>query len=311
MDKTIINRDDEPKVTKDERMKQHTYGYIYAVIAAFLYALIAIIGKDLISGGTHPLQVTFYQYLFTVLMLGAGLLIRKPAKLRDGAKKLHLFAMLGIIGGGGTTLLFFFTLQYLDAGVSSMLLFIHPVYITLFFAITKIKKLNLTNYISVFITVIGAAIVLDVFSGSLKLSAIGIILGILSGMTYAFYNVFADLKLKAEDPNVINFYASTSSLLLSALLTAASGVGFSVSYNDLLPILFLAGFSGILPAYFIFTALHYIGSEKVSVVASVELPMTLIMAFTILGEHMKPVQLFGVVLIILAAVLLHYHETKD
>jgi len=289
-------------------MKKHTYGYIYAILAAFFFALIAIIGKNLVSGGTHPFQVSFYQYLFTVLILGVWLLFRKPNALRCSGKQLRSFAMLGIFGGAGTTLLFYSALQYLDAGITSMLLFINPVYITLFFAVTKIRKIKPINYFSVLIAVIGAAIVLDVFSGSLKLSAAGIALGTLSGVAYAFYNIFADLKMKSEDPNVINFYACISELILTAVLLLMNGIGFSVPLSDLPSILFLATISGILPVYFIFKALQYIGSEKVSVIASVELPVTLIMAFTILGEHMKLIQLSGVVLIIIASVLLHYNE---
>ena len=292
-------------------MRQHTYGYLYAVLAAFFFAMIAIIGKDLISGGTHPLQVSLYQYLFTILMLGIWLYFRKRGTLRCSRKTLLDCALLGTVGGAATTLLFYSALNYLDAGVTSMLLFINPVYIALFFAVTKIRKMKPVNYISVGIAVVGASLVLDIFSGSLKFSPIGLTLGILSGIAYAFYNVYADLKLKSEDPNVINFYACIAALILTALLLVFGGIGFSITISSLPPIIFLAGFSGILPIYFIFKALQYIGSEKVSVIASVELPMTLIMAFTILKEHMKPIQLFGVALIIISTILLHRNETGE
>ena len=164
------------------------------------------------------------------------------------------------------------------------------------------------NYISVVIAVSGAALVLDIFSGSLEFSAAGLILGLLSGLSYAFFNVFADLKLKSEDPNVINFFSCIASLLLTTILLTFRGIGFSVEVTDLTSILFLAIFSGILPEYFLFKAFQYIGSEKVSVIASVELPMTLFMAFTLLNEHMGSIQLFGVALIIISTVLLHYNE---
>lgn len=294
-----------------DHMKRTTYGYIYAVLAAFFFALIAIIGKGLVSGGTHPLKLTFYQYLFTILLLGVWLILRKRSAIRCDKKKLLSFALLGVIGGAGTNLLFYSALQYLDAGITSMLLFIHPVYITLFFAVTRIRSMKPINYASVLIAVCGAAIVLDVFSSSRSLSAAGITLGILSGVCYAFYNLFADLKLKSEDPNVINFYACIGALSFVTILVAFSGIGFSVKLTDLPPIIFLAGFSGILPVYFIFKALQFIGSEKVSVIASVELPMTLIMAFAFLKEHMKPIQLFGVLLIIISTVLLHYNEKEQ
>lgn len=291
-------------------MKHHTYGYIYGILAAFLYALVAIVAKHLVTGGNHPFQITFYQYLFTILILGIWISVRNRNAFRCELKKVGSFALLGVVGGGATNMLFYSTLQYLDAGISSMLLFLHPVLITVFFAVTRIKAMKLINYFSVFIAACGAAIVLDIFSDSPSLSAIGITLGILSGVTYAFYNIFADLKLKAEEPNVINFYACTAALLFTMVMLISNGIGFSVDLIALPSIFFLAAFSGVLPAYFFFKALQYIGSEKVSVISSIELPLTLIMAFTILKEHMRPIQLFGVVLIVLATILLHMNEKE-
>ena len=292
-------------------MKNHTFGYFYAILAAFFFALIAIIGKGLISGGMHPFQVTFYQYIFIILILGVWLFFRKKSALKCDVKRLRSFVLLGIIGGAGTNLFFYSALQYLNAGMTSMLLFLSPVYITLFFATTKIRMMKPINYLSVLIAVIGAALVLDIFSGALHLSAKGIILGALSGVTYAFFNVFVDVKLKSEDPNVINFYASIFALFFTFILLLFKDIGLAVRLMDLPSIFFLASFSGILPIYFIFKALQYVGSEKVSVIASLELPLTLIMAFIFLKEHMRFIQLFGIALIILSTVLLHHHEKKE
>ena len=110
---------------------------------------------------------------------------------------------------------------------------------------------------------------------------------------------------------MINFYACTASMLFTMTLLIGSGIGFQVEPAALPSILFITTFSGVLPVYCFFKALQYIGSEKVSVISCVELPLTLIMAFTVLKEHMKPSQLFGVVLIVLATFLLHRNEKPE
>lgn len=290
-------------------MKPFTIGYLYAILASFFFALIAIIGKNLITGGIHPFQLLFFQYMITVFLLGCWLMLRQPKSLACSRKTLILFAFQGIVGGAGTSLFFYTALTSLNAGITSMLLFINPVYISVFFALTKIRRMKLINYISVLLAVSGAAVVLDVFSaGSLSLPISGVFLGMGSGICYAFYNVFADLKLKSEDPNVINFYSSSFGLLFTGILLGISGIGYSISITTLPSIFILASVSGILPIFFIFKAFQYIGSEKVSVIASVELPMTLIMAFLFLGESMKPIQLAGVVMIVASAFLLHREE---
>lgn len=292
-------------------MRKHTYGYLYAILASFLYSLVAVVAKTLVTGGTHPVQVTFYQYLLTVLIVGGWILVRNRKAFRVKPKTLCAFALLGIVGGATTNLCFYTALKHLDAGISSMLLFLHPVYITLFFAVTRIKTIKPFNYFSVFLAAFGAAVVLDLFSDDLSFSAVGLTFGILAGVTYAFYNIFADLKLKEQEPNVINFYACAASMLFTMTILIGSGIGFRVEPIALPSILFITTFSGVLPVYCFFKALKYIGSEKVSVISCIELPLTLIMAFTVLKEHMEPIQLFGVVLIVLATFLLHRNETAQ
>jgi drug/metabolite transporter (DMT)-like permease/N-acetylglutamate synthase-like GNAT family acetyltransferase len=272
---------------------------------------VAVVAKTLVTGGTHPIQVTFYQYFFTVAIVGTWIFIRNRKAFRVDRKTLFAFALLGIVGGASTNLCFYTALKYLDAGISSMLLFLHPAFVTLFFAVTRIKTIKPFNYFSVFLAAFGAAIVLDVFSDDLSFSAIGLTFGILSAVTYAFYNIFADLKLKAQEPNVINFYACTASMLFTMTLLIGSGIGFQVEPAALPGILFITTFSGVLPVYCFFKALQYIGSEKVSVISCIELPLTLIMAFTVLSEHMEPTQLFGVILIVLATFLLHRNEKPE
>ncbi|HML38371.1 MAG TPA: DMT family transporter [Bacillota bacterium] len=290
-------------------IQRHTYGYFYGILSAALYASVSIVAKHLITGGAHPFVILFYQYVFTVAILGIWHLIRNPRALRCDMKKIGYFAILGVAGGGATNLLFYSSLGYLDAGIGSMLLFLHPVFITVFFAVSKIKAMKPINFFCTLMAAFGAAIVLNVFSGSLSFPVAGVALGLLGAITYAFYNIFADLKLKEEDPNVINFYAGAAAMLFSAVVAAGSGVGFQINPASLPSLIFLSVFSGVIPSYCFLTALKYIGSEKVSVIASLELPLTLIMAFTILKEHMEPVQLLGVALIVFATILLHRTES--
>ena len=121
-------------------MRHHTYGYIYGILAAFFYALVAIVAKPLVMGGTHPFQVTFYQYLFTILILGIWISVRNRSAFRCDLKKIGAFALLGIAGGGATNMLFYSALQYLDAGIASLLLFLHPVFITIFLPSPGLKS---------------------------------------------------------------------------------------------------------------------------------------------------------------------------
>jgi drug/metabolite transporter (DMT)-like permease len=188
-----------------------------------------------------------------------------------------------------------------------MLLFLHPLLITIFFAITKIKHMNYQNYIAIFLALIGSMTVLDLLFIKLEeISLFGIYLGLMAAVCYAFYNVFADLKLKEIEANSINLFGSLFGSLFTLVVIFVSNTPFSVSISNMPSIFLLSSLSGILPVYFIFKSLKHIGSERVSVIMTLELPMTFLIAYIVFGDLIKVRQMGGIALIIFSTMLLHY-----
>jgi drug/metabolite transporter (DMT)-like permease len=68
----------------------------------------------------------------------------------------------------------------------------------------------------------------------------------------------------------------------------------------------LAVVSGILPIIFIYKGIKLVGADKASIVATSELPLTILMSFLVLGERMNIVQLSGIALIICSIIILQY-----
>jgi drug/metabolite transporter (DMT)-like permease len=277
------------------------------LLGAFFFSFASIIGKFILNDGMHPFVLTLLQYLFIVILLLFWHYWKVPSFYKEHKAMMPKLALQGIIGSAGINLFFYAALQHLDAGIAAMLLFIHPVYITLYFAVTKKKIIGIRHYASLLLVILGGVITLDLIFGlPEELSIVGIFRGVMAGMCYAFYNVFADLHLKEVGANTINLFGSFFGLILTLLLIAISNIPFNFQFSVLPPIVLLSCLSGILPIYFIFKALKHIGSEKVSIVAALELPITLLLAFIFLGEQMKTSQLIGVLMIVASSVLLQY-----
>ena len=292
-------------------MSHKKAGYLYALLASLFFASIAILGKQVIQSGVNSIELMLWQYLFTLMMLAAYLLIRQPQSLKVSKDELKRLALLGLIGSASTNLFFYLALNYLSAGMSSMLLFTNPIFITLYFWLSRSKEISRMNWISMLMAFIGCLLVLDLFSGTGAIAPIGIGLGLLSGLCYAFYNVFADLKLKELDPNVINLYGSGFAIILPISLFILQGQPLRVlTLHQYGLIWLLAGAAGILPIFFIFKAIRLIGSEKASVIATMELPLTVLMAAVFLKESMNVPQIMGIVLISAAGLLLHRSDHK-
>lgn len=294
-------------MNKSEKHFTRSRGYVYAVLASAIYAFNSVLGKIMITGGLDPLTIIFYQSLVATCLIFIIILVSDKSKFKITKKQLVQTAIQGIIGAFGTNLFFYLALGTLNAGIVSMLLFTNPIFVTLYFAVTGTKKLEKVNYISLALAMIGAILVLDIIPlGEMSFSMVGIGFGIMSALTYAFYNIYADFKMIRIDHFTVLFYTSVFGLLVSFLGTFAYHGGIPViELEQAKYIILIALMGGVLPVVFFYRSIAIIGSERTSIIATLEIPLTLVVAFIVLREHMSLVQLGGVAMVISSALLLH------
>ncbi len=292
----------------DKHLKRK--GFIYAIFASSIYAFNSILGKMIMVEGAEPLVVNFFQYLMSVVIIFGTILVVSKDKFKINRRQIKQTMIQGVIGAFGTSAFFYLALKHLNAGIASMLLFTNPVFITIFFAITGMKKLKKVNYIALLLAMTGIVLVLDVFSvRGTELSLIGIGYGLASALTYSFYNIYADFKIAKMDHYTVLFYTSLFGLISSfGSVVGLYGTVPILSLHILKYILIIAVFAGILPVVFFYKSVAIIGSERTSIVATLELPITLMVAFLILKEHLNLMQMGGAVMVILSVYLLHRED---
>ena len=105
-----------------------------------------VFGKFLIKMGRSGLDLSFFQFIigaagiFIVCMVTGK--IKTVAQESKGSRR--WISVMGILSAV-TTACIFMSLETLNAGIASMLLFTNPVFICLFFMVTGIKKIGLWN----------------------------------------------------------------------------------------------------------------------------------------------------------------------
>jgi drug/metabolite transporter (DMT)-like permease len=212
----------------------------------------------------------------------------------------------GIIGGFGTSLFFYLAITKINVGMATMILFLYPAIVNIFFAFSGVRKIGKASIIALGMALFGSFMVLNIFGvEAFSVSTIGIIFGIGSCLSYAFYNIFADLKLSSFSPVTISFYSAISAFITS-LIVSPSFFKFDINYSWELIGFFiaLAFVSGIFPTILMYKGIYYIGADKASIVASSELPMTIILAYFFLSEKMSILQISGVIMIVASVLLL-------
>lgn len=289
-------------------MNSYKTGYIYVLLAAFFFALIAVIGKTVMNTGINVFDLLILQNIAAILFIFAYFAAVDINKLRLDMESLRIVIVQGLIGSAGTTILFYLALQRMNAGIASMLLFTHPVLVSIYFMATKTKKITMTNNLALLAAFLGSLMVINIFNIDVaKTPLAGIAFGVAASATYAFYNIYADVKLKKLEPLVINFYTTLTILAVALMLRPGFfRFEFNMTTELLVYTVELAVVSGILPVIFLYKGINRVGADKASIVATSELPITVLMSFFVLGETMGLVQLAGIFLIVGSIIILQY-----
>jgi len=294
-------------------LNKNRIGYIYVLLAAFFFALIAVIGKTVMNTGINVFDLLILQNAAAVVFMLAYFAVVDIKKLFLDRSRLKTILIQGLIGSAGTTILFYLALQRMNAGIASMLLFTHPVLVCLYFMATKTRKITITSNLALLSAFFGSIMVINLFNIDItKTPLAGLGFGILSSAAYAFFNIYADIKLKDFEPLVITFYTTFTILVVALILRPGFfRFEFVMTTELLLYICELALVSGILPIIFLYSGINRVGADKASIVATSELPITILMSFFVLGERMGPVQLAGILLIMCSIAILQYEGVLE
>ena len=286
-------------------------GFFYVICAAFFFSTQAIAGKYILRSGIEPMELACIQFgIITIIMLGVVILRRDKTVWMEGIRHWKGLLLFASLGSAATSTFLYMSLMTLNAGIGSMLLFTHPVFVCIFFIITGIRKISWVNKASLIAAIVGSAMTLNVFQSGLdKEMLVGVLFGILSSICYAFYNIYYDLKLSTLNTSTALLFGSGFATLTMILFHPSIFYDFpKLNIGEFGLIAMIAIVAGILPAYLLYKGIRAIGSNKATIISTAELPFTLLIAFLILGETLIPIQIIGVFLIIVAVLALQNEE---
>lgn len=272
-------------------------GYLYLLLAAFLWGLIGPVSRLAFEEGLTPLAVAFFRASVAWAFFGLhALLLRQVRVERRDALPLLLFGLVGVSLFYGSYQL---AVVYGGAALASVLLYTAPAWVALLSLVVLKEPLDRTGLLAVALTLLGVGL-MGVGGGSgVRVLSLALFFGLLSGFTYALYYIFGKLYLPR--------YA-TPTLFLYALPVGALGllpwVEFApLSLRAMEALLFLGVFStyGAYLAYY--AGLKRLPATRASVVATLEPVVANLFAFLLFREVLSLWAYLGAGLVLLAVVL--------
>ena len=291
-------------------MKKRAFFYIIA--AGILWGTSGIFVNFLVPKGYHSLQLTAVRGVVSLLFFAIYSLICQKSAFKVTPKQLLFFFGIGI-AQFGTAAFYFMSMTATSISTAVVLMYTAPIYVTVFSALFLGERFSKPKIAALCMMIVGCALVSGLVGG-LKIDALGIIFGIISGISYASYNILTKLTMmRSYSPVSSNLYGAFFMMLISLAVCKPAQI-IPITMSDPLPLslilIALGVVTFVLPYLFFALGMRDLPAATASALSTVE-PLSAC-AFGIFVFNEKP-DLFsfvGIVLILIAVFLLGYCE-KD
>ena len=284
-------------------MNNKTKGFIYGAIAAASYGMNPLFTLPLYSVGMTTDTVLFYRYSFAVIVLAVLMKIQGQSFALRKADILPLVIM-GLLFSF-SSLFLFLSYNYMDAGIASTILFVYPVMVAVIMGLFFKEKISAITVFSILLALSGIALLYQ-GDGGKPLSTLGVILVILSSLSYAIYIVGVNRSSLKDLPTTkLTFYAILFGLSVYIVrLNLCNDLQIIPSAWLWADVVALAILPTAVSLVCTALAIHYIGSTPTAILGALEPVTALFFGVLLFHERITPRIMVGILMILTAVTLI-------
>lgn len=279
-------------------------GTICGVVAAISYGTNPLGALSLYADGMNAVSVLFYRYTLAAIMLGIIMLAeRKSFSLTK--RELGIISVLGVLFASSSQCLYF-SFNYMDAGIASTILFVYPVMVAVIMAVMFHERITLTTCLSILLALLGIALLYKGGDG-VTLSTMGVVLVLISSLTYAVYIVIVNkssLRLSSVKLSFYVLFVGMVYILLISLTDKAYQLQPLTSLSQWMYALLLALLPTVVSLVLMVIAVHNIGSTPTAIMGALEPLTAVVIGVTVFGEMFTARLGAGIMLILCAVILI-------
>jgi drug/metabolite transporter (DMT)-like permease len=308
-------------------------GVFLVAFGATSYGMLATFVKLAYKEGYTTAEITFSQFAFGIILM---LLINYFFKNKNGntsekATKKNVSQLMLAGSSTGLTSIFYYLAVKFDIPVSiAIVLLMQTVWMGVFLEMILEKKSpSALKIISVVIVLIGTALATNLMNNSVHLNPLGIFFGILAAASFtttmftansiatniasaqrSLYMLFGGGILVLIFTFITQFIPSQSEIFSQMMGIFSTPKPFNfmifVKWGIVLSL-----FGTVIPPLLMNTGFPLTGIGLGSIVSSLELPVSVTMAFLLLHEHVAFSQWMGIILIVTAIVVMNLKKRNN
>jgi len=284
---------------------------LLVAISGILYGFLGYMGTKIIDENLSIPMMLFWRFLVAGLWMSLFFAKKqlKNKKLARADKRTLCYTFLfGAIGYSGSCGFFFMASQYTGTGVAMVIFFSYPIAVALCNCFLHKEAMKIGTGISLLAITLGLFLLRD--STNHPISLVGILLGVLAALSYAFYVIgskrFSSLNV---DSTLLTMVVCFSCAFIFCLLAVADH-SFVVphSLRTWGYILGLGIFVTALPIQLMLEGLKHISSMRASIISVLEPLVTVLVGILLLNESISSIQLLGVIILLGSTILIQFQK---
>ena len=270
------------------------------IIAAITYGMNPLGALPLYAEGINVDSVLFYRYgLAMAILAGIMLLQKEPFKI--GLRKLLICVFLGVIFATSSFTLFT-SFHYMDAGVACTILFIYPIMVAIIMAVFFEEKITAIVSLSIVMALVGIGL-LYYGGNKMVLSTIGVLLVVMSALTYAVYIVTVNKSDLYLPPVKLAFFVmlfGVATIVIHSLFRAEDHLQMLTTMSQWKWVVMLAIMPTVISLVLMVIAVKHIGSTPTAIMGALEPVTAVVVGVMVFSEDFSLRVAVGILLIMVA-----------
>ncbi|MBE6635383.1 MAG: hypothetical protein E7617_04205 [Ruminococcaceae bacterium] len=286
--------------------------FIYIVIAGIFWGTSGIFVNLLAPYGFSSFQMTAVRALVSFSAMAIYTLITDRRLFRLKLAELPFYLLLGL-SLFGTAVCYYSSMQMASVSVAVVLMYTAPIYVMIFSVAFLGEKISPMKLISVVLMLIGCCLVSGIIGG-MRFHIGGILIGALSGIIYALYNITAKISFRREShPQTATLYAFLTMTVVAAFFSEPITLSqrVAVAPAETIALFIGLGICTFVIPYFLYNlAMKELPAGTASALGIIEPMSATIFSVLIFKEEIGWLSFSGIIMILVAVVLLGLSENR-
>ena len=288
-------------------------GNILIIVAGLFWGSMGIFVRHLNVLGFSSIQVACLRLTTAGVIFALILLIKDRKGFRIKARDIPLFLALGLVSILFFTCCYFTAIRLMTMSTAAILLYTSPIWVMILAIIFLKEKITLQKILALILAFAGCILVSG-FGG--KVTLIGILVGLGSGLGYGLYSIFGTFALKKYSPYTVTCYTfliaglgsvfAANPIDLFAKLSAVENKPALIGF-----VLLTAVVTAVIPFLLYTLGLNMTTAGKAAVLATVEPAAATLFGFFVMKETVGPVAICGIFLVFAAILVLSIKKKES